>query len=214
MHWDTAISAPGRGNCLATLATCRAVIRLSIGPLLWRLLNNMEAGVAAAAGGGTAGASDKAAAVAAGGGTAGASDKAAAAAGQAPATGAAGGGAAGAPRVFLYSGHDSTLHALMVALGYPPEEWVPFASDLALELWRGANGRAWVRALLSGAPLALRARALPRRRQELRGGGPSGAARRAPDGWIQLPKLRHRLGRYAVSDEEKDRLCWPQAASP
>jgi hypothetical protein len=45
------------------------------------------------------------------------------------------------PRLFLYSGHDWTLMPLLMALqpgfGRSPAkaEWVPFAADLALELW-------------------------------------------------------------------------------
>jgi hypothetical protein len=80
------------------------------------------------------------------------------------------------PRLLLWSGHDSTLHALLAALGHEQRGWAPFAASLALELWRGADGREWVRALYDGAPLQMtggwgRRAAAPPARLARRGGG-------------------------------------------
>ncbi|GFR44810.1 hypothetical protein Agub_g6146 [Astrephomene gubernaculifera] len=90
-----------------TLAHGRSVLRLSMGRLLHTLMDNMRG--AAAAGAGTAGAA---------------------------AEGAGGvGGAVGSPRMYLYSGHDSTIMPLLAALGLDVTHWPPYLSNLVFELW-------------------------------------------------------------------------------
>ncbi|KAI8472096.1 MAG: histidine phosphatase superfamily [Monoraphidium minutum] len=164
---DSASVAPSPGNCLATEAACADVLRLSIGPLLWRVLHNMGRAAGAA-------------------------------------TSAAGAGGAG-PRMFLFSAHDSTLHALLSALGHPPRTWAPFASHLAFELWRGAGGRAWARVLFSGEPLPMRG---PRRRLQGGGGGAEGGGEGGA-AWVEVSELQRRLKHVTASDEEKAAACWP-----
>lgn len=56
--------------------------------------------------------------------------------------------AAARPSLWLYSGHDSTITPLLVALGQPETDWPPFTANLVFELWRrpiqgtGSNGGA------------------------------------------------------------------------
>ncbi|KAG2424099.1 hypothetical protein HXX76_014774 [Chlamydomonas incerta] len=87
----------------------RAVMRLSMGRLLHTLVANMTAAAAAAGGG----------------------EKAA----QAQGAVVAGSGAA-APRMYLYSGHDSTIMPLLSALGLDVSHWPPYLSNIVLELWQ------------------------------------------------------------------------------
>jgi len=49
------------------------------------------------------------------------------------------------PKMYLYSCHDSTLTALLLALGCCDDEWPPFAADLAFELYEDANRKHWVK---------------------------------------------------------------------
>lgn len=44
--------------------------------------------------------------------------------------------AAAPPSLWLYSGHDSTITPLLVALGQPETDWPPFTANLVFELWR------------------------------------------------------------------------------
>lgn len=49
------------------------------------------------------------------------------------------------PRMYLYSGHDSSLMPLLAALGVHVERWPPYLSNLALELWRRPSGQEYVK---------------------------------------------------------------------
>ena len=57
-------------------------------------------------------------------------------------------------RIMLTFTHDSTLNRLFKSLGLSVGEWVPYASRLAFEVWRTANGsesaRDFVRVLFNG----------------------------------------------------------------
>ena len=85
------------------LGECRDVIKMSVGPLLWRLSSNMDRAAAAAV---------------------------AAAAGGQPQQASAGGSSSGSggggvdPRFYVYSGHDSTVTPLLAALGKREARWV------------------------------------------------------------------------------------------
>jgi hypothetical protein len=150
VHHETAIYAPVVEQGLLPQEGCDRVVRLSIGPLIWRLLDNMrraagcrqrrlqpqrEADAAAAGtrrsgrrlvGAGAAGAG--AAASSGGGGGAAAS----------------GGGDGCALKLALFSGHDTTLMPLLVALGHRVKAWPPFVAHVELELWGAAAGGAAV----------------------------------------------------------------------
>jgi hypothetical protein len=56
------------------------------------------------------------------------------------------GDAAAASKMFLYSGHDSSLMPLLAALGKHVVDWPPYLSNLALELWQQPNGQHFVKA--------------------------------------------------------------------
>jgi hypothetical protein len=124
------VYAPGPWNCALPAARCRDVLRLGVGPLLQRLLANMERA-------GGAGASPGA----------GASAPPPANASAGAAVGGGGGGSGGSvsadarlPRLFLWSGHDSTVHALLAALGQETHTWAPFTANLIFELWEAPSG--------------------------------------------------------------------------
>jgi len=46
--------------------------------------------------------------------------------------------------MYLYSCHDSTLTALLLALGCYDDRWPPYAADVAFELYKDVEGRHWV----------------------------------------------------------------------
>lgn len=151
--YEISIYAPGPWNCASTPTACSSMLRLSIGPLLTRLLHNMDAALARAA--------RRAAAC---GRPAAAPDAEAS-----PSVGAAAGGACDGshgnlpgsdeeadeklPKLFLWSGHDTTVMPLLTALGYETHQWPTFTANIAFELWRGAGGAPWVRVLYNGEPL-------------------------------------------------------------
>ena len=62
---------------------------------------------------------------------------------------AAAAGEAGDTRMFLYSGHDSSLMPLLAALGKHVEDWPPYLSNLTLELWQQPSGQHFVKARLA-----------------------------------------------------------------
>ncbi|GBF87361.1 hypothetical protein Rsub_00072 [Raphidocelis subcapitata] len=113
--WETSIYAPGPWNCGAgDEEDCRRVIDFSIGPLLWRIVENMREAAAAAAAGADGWA---------GGG--------AAAAGPPPKA---------QPRLRLFSAHDTTVAPALAALGFEARDWPAFTANLAFELWLDGGG--------------------------------------------------------------------------
>ena len=48
-------------------------------------------------------------------------------------------------KLLLYSGHDTTIMPLLVALQIPLETWPPYVSNVVFELWRQPDGRHFVR---------------------------------------------------------------------
>lgn len=139
---------PGGGDgSTARSRRCHEVLRLGIGMLLQRLLDNMQAAVSSPS-----------------------------VASQAPS------------RLYLFSGHDSSLMPLLAVLGQQASTWPPFASHMVFELWQsrmvgeaamgrrggsrggsGGGGRMaseavvteraseeyWLRVLYNGAPLVV-----------------------------------------------------------
>jgi lysophosphatidic acid phosphatase type 6 len=63
----------------------------------------------------------------------------------------------GQPRLYLYSGHDSTIMPLLAALGRPTDDhWPGYASNLVFELWeRASNGEPYVMVLYNGKDVPL-----------------------------------------------------------
>ncbi|KAI9197217.1 histidine phosphatase superfamily [Polychytrium aggregatum] len=57
-----------------------------------------------------------------------------------------------APRLFLYSGHDTTIGALLYLLQAADKRWPGYAANVAVELWQDGDGR-WVRILFNGRPV-------------------------------------------------------------
>jgi len=47
--------------------------------------------------------------------------------------------------MYLYSSHDSTLAAILLALGCYDAEWPPYAADLAFELYEDVDGKHYVK---------------------------------------------------------------------
>lgn len=68
---------------------------------------------------------------------------------------AAAAGEAGDTRMFLYSGHDSSLMPLLAALGKHVEDWPPYLSNLTLELWQQPSGQHFVKVLYNKKELPL-----------------------------------------------------------
>ena len=95
-------------------------------------------------------------------------------------------------KMIVFSGHDSTLSPLLVALGRPFKTWPPFASSLVFELWqgkagKGRKGRPEVRVLFNREPLVIE-------------GGSEG-------GWVSLEDLEKLLGPYMVNEAGKEKEC-------
>ncbi|KAJ2806225.1 hypothetical protein H4R20_001769 [Coemansia guatemalensis] len=67
-------------------------------------------------------------------------------------------GKAGNLKFALYSGHDSTIWPLLVLLGADDKSilWPPYASNLALELWKKHDGGRVVRVIFNGQVLRLK----------------------------------------------------------
>ncbi|PSC67963.1 Lysophosphatidic acid phosphatase type 6 [Micractinium conductrix] len=135
------------------------VLRLGMGVLMHTMVGRMEAAAAAA----QAGSSQ---AAASGGGAPAGGDAASASSGVSslPAAAAPAGGAnaaapaalpPGQPRMFLYSGHDTSVMPLLAALGKRVENWPPYLSNLVLELWRRPSGGHYVKVLHNRSELPL-----------------------------------------------------------
>jgi hypothetical protein len=100
------------------------VIRLSIGPLIWRLLDNMRSAASCRQRrqqqqlGAAARSADGAGSV---------------------------GESVGDPcalKLALFSGHDTSVMPLLVALGHKIQTWPPFVAHVELELWAAAGSAA------------------------------------------------------------------------
>ncbi|KAK7096333.1 lysophosphatidic acid phosphatase type 6-like [Littorina saxatilis] len=61
-----------------------------------------------------------------------------------------------APKMSLYSTHDSTMIALLEATGLFDWQWPPFAADLRMELYQDKGEQLWVRVLYLGQPRTIR----------------------------------------------------------
>ena len=46
---------------------------------------------------------------------------------------------------YLYSCHDSTITAMLLALGCYDDEWPPYAADVAFELYEDGRGKHWAK---------------------------------------------------------------------
>ncbi|KXZ49979.1 hypothetical protein GPECTOR_18g135 [Gonium pectorale] len=218
----------GPDSAAARSRRCRETIRLGIGMLVRRLLDNMEIAVAAPA--------PKAATAAARGAATG--RRMAAAVGTAAATSAVGGSrqravakvvAPAASRahssLYLLSGHDSSVMPLLAVLGQPARAWPPFAANVVFELWQAPPpATAAARRFLAGRPQ----QALQQQQQQAAAGP---AARPTADsaywvrilyngeplvvpalsntgGWLPLGVLRQRVMLpYAVGVAEHDATC-------
>lgn len=169
---EVCIHAPGHDNCLTTQHDCDAIVRLAIGTLLWRLVNNMETAVAA----------DQAVAVSA------------APELPVPMSSSSVSSSSSVPRLFLYSGHDTTLMPLLRALGQPVTEWPAFASHVTVELWE-VRGSYYVQVLYDDKVINWPCS--------------SGDALPPCTRYIPLKELKeHVLHKYMLSDEQKHRTCW------
>ncbi|GLC74200.1 hypothetical protein PLESTF_001473000 [Pleodorina starrii] len=154
----------GADGSSARQRRCQEVLRLGIGMLSRRLIDNMETAVAAAA---------------------------AAAAPAAPAGGrrrsAAATVAAVAPppplpsQLYLFSGHDSSIMPLLAVLGQPAAAWPPFASHLVFELWQAKRGRK----AATTASAAVGRRGLQAQEQAQQGAGGQGLAADA-EFWVRV----------------------------
>ncbi|GFR52541.1 hypothetical protein Agub_g15116 [Astrephomene gubernaculifera] len=129
---------------------CHEVLRLGIGLLLRRLLDNMEAAVAAI---------DEEAAASAGAGGAAAVDSSdgtrrslrnqqqqgkqqqhkpsGSPAALTPTTLQTSSSRPHPSKLYLYSGHDSSVTPLLAVLGQPATAWPPFTANVVFELWQG-----------------------------------------------------------------------------
>lgn len=97
-------------------------------------------------------------------------------------------GGAGTPRMYLYSGHDSSLMPLLAALGKSVTDWPPYLSNLTLELWRQPQGQQYVKVLYNQKELPL---------TELCG-GPT----------CELRQFREQvLGPYLLTKDELEKEC-------
>lgn len=92
------------------------------------------------------------------------------------------------PKMYLYSGHDSSLMPLLAALGKPVTDWPPYLSNLVLELWRQPQGQQYVKVLYNQKELPL---------TELCG-GPT----------CELQQFREQvLGPYLLTKDEHEKEC-------
>ena len=130
------------------------------------------------------------------------------------------GAAAGQSRLYLFSGHDSSVTPLLAVLGQPAAAWPPFAANIAFELWQmpaaAAAKYAGGRRALAGAAgtAALRASSAGPIQPEywiriLYNTNPlvvPGVS--SVGGWAPLSVLRQRVMLpYAIGPEEHGRVC-------
>ncbi|EFJ43767.1 hypothetical protein VOLCADRAFT_96118 [Volvox carteri f. nagariensis] len=182
----------GGSSSSARRRRCREELRLGIGMLVQRLLQNMDASVAQA---------------------------------ELPSS-----SSPSPSRLYLFSGHDSSVMPLLAVLGQPARAWPPFASHLVFELWQAASrqqlrtaalGRRGVLAAEAG-PGAQSSSSLPLSYSSsysssgsdywvrvLYNGAPLVVPRLSnTDGWIPLGLLRkHVLLPYAIGPAEHTAAC-------
>jgi hypothetical protein len=116
------------------------VLRLGMGVLMGMMVQRMEAAAAAAEAAAQSASSGEGAAAAAG-----SSSSSTGSDGASSSSGASSSATPAATRMFLYSGHDSSLMPLLAALGKDVRDWPPYLSSLALELWRRPTGQRYVK---------------------------------------------------------------------
>lgn len=91
-------------------------------------------------------------------------------------------------KMYLYSGHDSTIMPLLAALGQEVDHWPVYLSNIVLELWERPNGDHYVTLLYNREPLEMGA---------MCGGGR-----------CLLSTLRHTvLGPYLLTKDERQKEC-------
>ncbi|XP_071942921.1 lysophosphatidic acid phosphatase type 6-like [Antedon mediterranea] len=56
----------------------------------------------------------------------------------------------GSPKLYMYSGHDTTLMPLLAALKIDVDHWPPWSADLILELYENKNNQHFIRVLYMG----------------------------------------------------------------
>ncbi|GAB4816592.1 hypothetical protein N2152v2_003638 [Parachlorella kessleri] len=98
------------------------------------------------------------------------------------------------PRLHLYSGHDSTVLPMLVALGARVDRWPPYMANIVLELWqRAGSGEHYVKVLYNRKPMRL---------SELCPEGEGGGAS------CELQHFKeHVLGPYLLSKEAHTEEC-------
>ena len=58
-------------------------------------------------------------------------------------------------KLYLYSGHDSSVMPVLAALGMEIESWPPYCSNVIIELWRKPDGKHVVRCFFNGEEIAI-----------------------------------------------------------
>lgn len=58
-------------------------------------------------------------------------------------------------KMHLYSGHDSTVMPLLVALGKEVESWPSYMSNLVFENWRTPSGERYIKVMACGVLVKL-----------------------------------------------------------
>lgn len=92
------------------------------------------------------------------------------------------------PKLYLYSGHDSTIMPLLAALGQEVDHWPPYLANLVFELWQRPTGEHYVQVLYNKEPLKM----------ESVCGGPA----------CSLNSLRHQvLAPYLLTQKEREAEC-------
>lgn len=102
---------------------------------------------------------------------------------------------ASSPKLYLFSGHDSTITPILAALGAPLEEWPPFVANVVFELWGSKKGGVSkehvddleVRLLYDRQPLLLK--------------------HSSKGGWIRLGDLQAQLALFAVDGAHHQEEC-------
>ena len=92
------------------------------------------------------------------------------------------------PKLYLYSGHDSTIMPLLAALGQEVDHWPPYLANLVFELWQRPSGEYYVQVVYNKEPLKM----------ESVCGGPA----------CSLKSLSHQvLAPYMLTQKERQAEC-------